>query len=97
MGKTEDLNAKLPNPNKSCPSLRASKIIWMRIRRIGSERNSYAIDRLIERFGESYPRAELKVPRIRHIATIVFKRAKVQQLTSVLSGIFYGSGGVGCS
>ena len=57
-----------------------------------AERNLFAIDRLIERFGESYPLAELKVPQIKAYRN--YRLQKVQGATvnremSVLSGIFW--------
>lgn len=56
-----------------------------------AERNLFAIDRLVEHFGERYPMANLKVPQIRQYRKVRLQKvqnATVNREIAVLSGMF---------
>ena len=82
---------KMPEAEEELTFIKAIKTYLEADERHSRERNVYAIDRLVEYFGENLPLAEIKVPQIRQYRRSRLEKvqnATVNRELSALSGIF---------
>jgi integrase len=82
---------KMSEPEEELTFIKAIKTYLEADERHSRERNAYAIDRLVEYFGDNCPLGEIKVPQIRRYRKSRLEKvqnATVNREISALSGIF---------
>ncbi len=80
-----------PEPEEELTLIRAIKEYLQADTKHRAERNIYAIDRLVEHFGEHFPLAEIKIPQIkgyRKARGDKVEHGTINREVGVLSGIF---------